>query len=105
MMIYIDSDFKCHSADGGGMRAIDTDMFDGKCQEYIEGYRFVPEGASWVREDGVVFAGLMVAPWKPYDQLATTQAAYERGMAEADEAIAAMIEDIYNADMEEIENV
>jgi hypothetical protein len=105
MTIFLDNDFKCHTADSGGMRAIDTDMFDGKCPEYIEGYRYVPEGESWTRADGVVFAGLMISPWKPYDQLATAQAAYERGQAEADDTIAAMVDEIYNMDMEEIENV
>ena len=39
--IYIDSDFKCHAADDGTMRAVETDFFDGKCDEMLEGYRFI----------------------------------------------------------------
>ena len=50
--IYIDSDFKCHAADDGTLRAVETDFFDGKCDTMLEGYRFVPAGESWTREDG-----------------------------------------------------
>lgn len=57
MEIYLDTDYCCHLTDGGGMRQIETDVFNGKCAEYIEGYRFVPFGESWTRPDGVVFKG------------------------------------------------
>jgi hypothetical protein len=105
MTIFLDEDFKCHAADSGGMRAMETDMFEGKCQEYIEGYRYVPEGESWTRSDGVIFDGQMTSAWKSYEELATAQAAYERGLAEADEALAAIVDEIYNSDLGEIENV
>ena len=78
MIIYIDSDFKCHTTNDGTMTAVETDFFDGKCNAYIEGYRFVPSGESWTRSDGVVFQGEMVAPWKPYDELDAAQREYER---------------------------
>jgi hypothetical protein len=105
MKVYIDKDFRIHLSNKDDYREIETDFFDGRCKEYIEGYRYVPEGESWTRADGVVFAGRMISPWKSYGELATAQAAYERGQAEADETIAAMIEDIYSMDMEGIENV
>lgn len=76
--IYIDSDFKCHTADDGTMTAVETDFFDGKCDAFIEGYRFVPAGESWVRSDGVVFHGEMIAPWKDYAELDNAQREYER---------------------------
>lgn len=41
-MIYIDNYYKCHVADDGTMTAVETAAFDGKCDAYIEGYRFVP---------------------------------------------------------------
>ena len=44
MLIYIDSDFKCHITDDGTMTQVETDFFDGKCDTYIEGYRFLPAG-------------------------------------------------------------
>lgn len=78
MTIYIDSDYKCHSASGDGLTAVETDFFDGKAPGYIEGYRFVPAGESWTREDGAVFSGEMAAPWKDWEALDKIQRAYER---------------------------
>ena len=60
------------------MTAVDTDAFDGKCAEYIEGYRFVPAGQAWTRDDGVEFAGEMISPWQPWEQLDAAQREYER---------------------------
>ena len=77
MTIYLDNDFKCHVTDDGTMLPYETDVFDGKCTTYIEGYRIVPEGEKWTRSDGVVFSGPMVAPWKPYADLAAAQTLYE----------------------------
>lgn len=86
MMIYIDSDFKCHVTNNGTMTAVETPFFDGKCQEFIEGYRFVPTGESWTRSDSTVFQGEMIAPWKPYNELAAAQSQYERDRAELEAA-------------------
>ena len=80
--IYIDSDFKCHVTDDGTFASFETDFFDGKCDTFIEGYRFVPAGEVWTRPDGKVFKGEMIAPWKPYSELAAAQAQYEQTMAE-----------------------
>ena len=90
MTIYIDSDYKCHSSSGDGMTAVETDFFDGKCRQYIEGYRFVPPGESWVREDEEVFTGEMVAPWRPYEILAEFQAIYEEEQARQADMAAAL---------------
>lgn len=76
--IFLDSDFKCHIANGGTMLPVETDAFDGKCDTYIEGYRFIPSGETWVREDGIEFQGEMVAPWKPYEELDAAQREYEK---------------------------
>ena len=76
--IYIDSEFKCHLTDGEGLTAVETEFFDGKCDAFVEGYRFVPAGESWTRSDGAVFSGEMIAPWKPYAQLDSAQREYER---------------------------
>lgn len=78
MKIYIDTDFKCHVTDDGTMTAIETEFFDGKCDAFIEGYRYVPSDASWTREDGAMFTGEMISPWKPYNELAAAQAEFER---------------------------
>ena len=105
MTIYIDNDYKCHVSTADGLTAVETDAFDGKCRQYIEGYRFVPSGESWEREEGEVFTGEMVAPWRPYEILAEFQAIYEEEQAKATEEIAALVEEVFNSDMEVIENV
>ena len=76
MTIYIDIDYKCYVSAAEGRRAIETNEFDGKCPEWIESYRFVPEGDTWTREDGEVFKGEMVTPWKDLGNAYAAQAAY-----------------------------
>ena len=89
--IYIDSDFKCHVNNDGTMKAIETDMFNGKCITFIEGHRFVPSGESWIRSDGAVFRGEMLSAWKPYSELDSAQREYERQLlAEYAEALQVM---------------
>lgn len=85
--IYIDSEFKCHVSDDGTMRAVETNVFDGKCDAFIEGYRFIPAGESWTRSDGVTFTGEMVAPWMDYAELDAAQRAYEKEMLAEYEAL------------------
>ena len=81
-MIYIDAECKCHVVNDGNMVEIETSFFDGKCSGFVEGYRFVPAGKTWIREDGVAFSGEMVAPWKPYSELAAAQAQFEADQTE-----------------------
>lgn len=76
MTIYIDSDYKCYVSAAEGRRAIETGFFDGKCEEWIESYRFVPEDETWTREDGEEFRGEMVTPWKDLSEAYAAQAAY-----------------------------
>ncbi len=77
MTIYIDTDFKCHVTEAAGRRAIETDRLDGLCDEAIEGYRFIPAGEVWTREDGEIFSGEMIAPWKNSDEIYRVQLEYE----------------------------
>ena len=76
MTIYIDSDYKCYISEADGRRAVETNFFDGKCEEWIESYRFVPEGETWTRGDGEVFKGEMVTPWKDLSEAYAAQTAY-----------------------------
>ena len=88
MTIYIDSDYKCHVSTADGCRAVETNFFDGKCPEWIESYRFVPEGDTWMREDGEEFRGEMTAPWKDLSEAYTAQIAYlERQNAQYEAAL------------------
>ena len=87
MTIYIDSDFKCYTSAAEGRRAVDTDAFDGKCGEWIESYRYVPAGETWVREDGEPFTEEMVSPWKDLSDAYAAQTTYlaeKLAAAEAD---------------------
>ena len=90
MTIYIDNDYKCCTTPADGLAAIETDAFDGKCRQYIEGYRFVPADETWTREDGEVFHGEMIAPWKSYEILAELQALYEEEQAKQADMAAAL---------------
>ena len=92
MVVYIDSEFKCHLTDDGIMTAVETDFFDGKCDAFVEGYRLVPEGESWTRSDGTVFHGEMITPWKDYSLLETAQSLYEETLIDK-ERITALEED------------
>ena len=88
MTIYIDSDYKCYVSAADGRRVIETGFFDGKCPEWIESYRFVPDGETWTREDGELFKGEMVTPWKDLSEAYTAQIAYlERQNAQYEAAL------------------
>lgn len=110
MKIYIDKDYKCHTAPAEGLEAVETDFFDGKAPDYIAGYRFVPDGQSWTREDGAVFTGEMAAPWKPWEILDASQRGYERERVKSLGAqnkellstMAQMVEEVYESDLETI---
>lgn len=86
MKIYIDNDCKCHISNDGTMREFETDAFEGKCKALIEGYRFIPDGETWTRPDGVVFVGQMISPAVDNRILEAYQAQYEdmlKAMSEA----------------------
>lgn len=93
MKIYIDSECRCHTTNPDGtFREVETDFFDGKCDTFIEGYRYVPSGQSWEREDGTVFNGEMITPWKDYNELDAAQREYEREkLSDAENALAILL--------------
>ena len=76
MTIYIDSDYKCYVFAADGRRAIETNEFDGKCEEWIESFRFVPAGETWTQDNGVMFRGEMVTPWKDLSEAYVAQTGY-----------------------------
>lgn len=109
--IFLDSDFWCYLYDDGTRQTVETDAFDGKCAAYIEGYRYIPAGQSWTRPDGVTFQGEMISPATDWQTLDDAQRAYEREQhqtlttenADLLEAMAAMVDEVYNADIGEME--
>lgn len=86
MIIYVDNEYKCHITDDGTMIAVETDFFDGKCDAFIEGFRFVPKDASWERSDGEIFHGEMIAPFIDSKILVAYQEQYEVMQAELNKA-------------------
>lgn len=91
MTIYIDNDYKCYISAADGRRAAETSLFDGKCPEWIESFRFVPAGETWTRGDGEVFTN-MVAPWKDLGEAYAAQTAYVAAQNTQYEAALAEIE-------------
>lgn len=78
--IYIDSEYKCHTANDGAMAEVETDFFDGKCDVFVEGYcRDTSKGY------------VQFYPWKDYDELNAAQRQYElERLADAENALAIM---------------
>lgn len=85
-VIYIDSEFKCHVSPGSDYTALELEDFNGKCDQYIEGFRFVPAGNEWVRDDGATFRGPMLSPFIDTRLLEAFQFQYESFMKEMDDA-------------------
>jgi hypothetical protein len=85
MIIYIDDEFCCHTSNPDKVyRAFNVSFFDDKCTKLVEGYRYIPAGESWEREDGVVFKGEMISPAVDYTLIGIAQEQYAHDMAEAD---------------------
>ena len=97
MKICIDKDCKCLTTNpDNAYREFDVPFFDGKCQTFIEGYRYCPKGESHTREDGEIFYGECIVAWKPYDELAAAQAQYETDMEEAAAAYQEGVDSAYD---------
>lgn len=92
MTIYIDNDYKCYVSAAVGRRAVETDAFNGKCDEWIESYRLVPAGETWVKENGEMFRGEMIAPWKDLGEAYAAQADYAAQLNKRYEAALTEIE-------------
>lgn len=98
MIIYIDSECKCHTTnpDNAFREATLSEkakaFFADKCKTFIEGFRYCPEGESYVRDDGETFYGECTVSWKPYDELDSAQREYERQrLADAENALAILL--------------
>lgn len=102
--VYLDSGFICHLHPVENSTVYETDFFDDKCDAFIEGYRIIPEGQSWVRNDGVSFSGPMISPAVSYKSLALKQEQYEedcQNMMPLDE-VAELVDALYESDLEMI---
>ena len=91
--VYIDNEFKCHTTNPDNIfRAIETRVFDGICDEVIEGHRLIPFEETYIREDGIEFHGEMKFPWKNSEELDNAQRKYEKQkLADAENALAILL--------------
>lgn len=78
--VYIDADFKCHVTEAPGLIPVEVPEFDGMCDTYIEGFRYVPKGETWVRDDGEVFEGEMLSAFVDTSELGDAQMQYEKAL-------------------------
>ena len=76
--IYVDAENHCHVTGGEDLKAVETDYFDGKCDEYVQGYYYDVE-------KGILY------PFVPFDQLENAQLEYERARLEDAEAALAIL--------------
>ena len=79
MVVYIDSDFKCHITNDGTMTPIEEKFFDYKCKEFIEGYYLKPHDKIWIRENGEILSeGKIITNFIPYAELNKAQQRYDK---------------------------
>lgn len=78
--IYIDFNNHCHAEDIGGCTPVETDFFDGKCREFIEGYCYDDSN------------GIAIYPWHDYAQLNAIQNAVDRTQGQADKQIMELLD-------------
>jgi len=76
--IYIDKSYRCHTKSGGGRRAVDTSVFDGRVNEVIEGYCYIPVGETFELENGEVMTGECMFPFAEYSILDNIQRTNEQ---------------------------
>ena len=90
--IYLDEQYRCSREPVDGLRALETEVFAGKCDAYVAGCRYIPEGESWVRPDGKVFTGPMVSAWGDHRKREAVQRRYEKEqLAELTQAMEILI--------------
>ena len=58
MTIYLDAEFRCHTAKEDGMVEVTApENFAGMCDKAIECMRYVPEGMTYKKADGTLIHG------------------------------------------------
>ncbi len=103
MIIYLDKEFRCYTKENiNTVKSVEADIFDGKCAAFIEGYRYVPSGQSWTRNDGMVFTGEMITPIKDYSILESVQKLYEENSAIQSDTDAMLVDYEYRLVMLEL---
>ena len=77
MLVFIDKDYKCHTKNLANYRLVNVPYFDGKCETFIEGFRYIPNGEKYKKETGEIITGKALLPFKDLILLETIQRLYE----------------------------
>lgn len=82
MKIFVDFCYRCHTSNPDmSYREIESDFFDGRCGEFVEGYCY-DDSKGYVQ----------IYPWKSYSELDAAQREYERQkLADAENALAILL--------------
>lgn len=86
MLIYLDSENRCHAADDGSMRSVEDSFFDGKCAAFIEGYKLEEKDGLrhiYPFED----SRILEAYQKQYEAMLPELEQIKTDLADADEAL------------------
>ena len=85
MIVYIDNNYNCYASNDGTRREFETTFFEGKCPKYIEGFKYVPRGETYIDEEGRAFDGEMCIINANHLELQIAQLEYD--LADADAAL------------------
>lgn len=85
-MIYIDEHMHCHTENPDGVYIpIETEFFNGKCKEFIEGFCVEMNNDGTIRQ---------IYSWKDYSELDAAQREYERQLLIEQEATIAELDSL-----------
>lgn len=102
MIVYLDEDFHCHIQNSKTMLKVESSFFDEKCKLFIESWQYIPEGYSWTRDDGLIITGPTYICIDNSSVIYVLQTQYEIDEINHLNELGALIEDLYNADLEVI---
>lgn len=97
--IYLDSNYMCHISNNGTMQEVQTDIFDSMCEKAIECYRFIPEGQVWKKTETITLHGPFI---QAVTESSLIQQQYEIDDDKYTQELGALIDEIYNEDLEVI---
>lgn len=101
--IYLDKDFICHLNYVSGSKKYNVTFLDNVCDECVECYRYVPENEIYIIENKKIIGEfIQVIEKDKIVQLIETNVKEEKNHLNE---LADLIEEIYNQDMEMINNV
>ena len=90
--VYLDENYICHVENAEGRTAYEVDFLDNACDLKIESTRYVPGGHRWIRSDGIIFPGPMVAYTMDSQMVDAAQREYEQAQAEIEDMKTALNE-------------